>query len=194
MVIKTMKTYIKEILDKRKNIPRREYTVFSEQICQKLLNLKEYYEAENVLVFYPYLGEVDILPFVLKAFSDKKNVYFPKVTGETTMEFIKVNSLDDFAEGYKGIKEPKGDMCFDRGNADVKTCMIAPGSAFDKYGNRCGYGKGYYDRYLEKCYKNITKIGVCFSIQMMDEMSDVKKTDIPMDYIINENETIGSAR
>lgn len=187
-----MKTYIKEILNKRKNIPNQEYTVFSEQICQRLVNLKGYQEAENVLAFYPYSGEANILPFVLKAFSEGKKVYFPKVTGETTMEFIKVTSLDDFSEGYKGIKEPIGDTVFDKGNAEGKTCMIAPGSAFDKQGNRCGYGKGYYDRYLEECYKNITKVGVCFSIQMMEKIPEVKETDIPMDYVINENETIRS--
>lgn len=189
-----MKTYIKEILNKRKNITNQEHTVFSEKICQKLMKLEEYQSSENILVFYPYLGEADILPFVLKAFEDKKKVYFPKVTGETTMEFIKVTSLDKFFEGYKGIKEPVGDIIFDRYSVKRKTCMLAPGSAFDKHGNRCGYGKGYYDRYLADCYQNITKIGICFSLQMMDKIPDVKETDIPMDYVINENETLRSER
>lgn len=187
-----MKTYIKEILTKRKSISELEYVQRSKDICQAILSLEEYRKAENVLAFYPYSKEADILPVVLNAFSDGKNVFFPKVTGETTMEFVKVISLEEFSDGYKGIKEPLGEIYFDKVGTKEKTCMLVPGSVFDKHGNRCGYGKGYYDRYLADCHEKIFKIGVCFSIQMMDEISDMKKTDIPMDYVINEKESIRS--
>ena len=91
-----------------------------------------------------------------------------------------------FIEGYKGIKEPIGEGVFDKHNICEPTLMILPGSCFDLSGNRMGYGKGYYDRYLEECYDKICKIGVCFSLQLLDEIPDVKATDIPMDYIICE--------
>lgn len=189
-----MKTYINKILYKRKNLSEKEYCMYSNEICQRLFRLEEYRMAENILVFYPYLGEVNILPFVSLAFGDGKKVFFPKVTGETTMEFIKVTSLGDFYEGYKGIKEPIGDILYDKQATIGSTLMIAPGTAFDKYGNRCGYGKGYYDRFLADCYKNMIKVGVCFSLQMMDKIPDVKETDIPMDYVISEINTIRSDR
>ena len=96
-----MKTYIKAILEKRKNLPKQDYILFSEKICQKVLELKEYQNAENVLAFYPYLGETDILPIVQHALSLGKNVFFPKVTGDTTMEFIKVSSMADFSSAVK---------------------------------------------------------------------------------------------
>ncbi len=187
-----MKTYIKAILEKRKNLPKQDYILFSEKICQKVLELKEYQNAENVLAFYPYLGETDILPIVQHALSLGKNVFFPKVTGDTTMEFIKVSSMADFSEGYKGIKEPIGENCFNKLAVKGSTCMLTPGSSFDRQGNRTGYGKGYYDRYLADCYDKITKIGVCFSLQMLEKISDVKETDIPMDYVIDEKNTIRS--
>lgn len=183
-----MKTYIKDILAKRREIPSKDYRFFSDVICQSIEKITEYEQAEHLLFFYPYLQEVDILPLVKKALKTGKKVYFPKVTGETTMEFFKVDSLNDFAEGYKGIKEPIGENCFDK--ASPNCCMIAPGSVFDKKGNRCGYGKGYYDRYLAACVSDITVIGVCFSMQMVENIPDVKPTDIPMDYVVNEVETI----
>ena len=77
-------------------------------------------------------------------------------------------------------------MRTDKEHIEGKTIMILPGSAFDQYGNRAGYGKGYYDRYLEKCFDKIVKVGVCFSLQMLEKLPDVKTTDIPMDFIINE--------
>lgn len=184
-----MKTYIKDILNKRKQLSKEVYVFLSENICHKIETLKEFQMAENVLFFYPYLGEVNILPLAKKTLETGKNVYFPKVISDTEMNFIKVRNLDDFNEGYKGIKEPKEGEIFDTEHILTKTVMILPGSAFDISGNRAGYGKGYYDRYLSDCYKNITKVGICFALQMLTEIPDVKLWDIPMDYVINE-ETI----
>ena len=185
-----MKTYIKEILAKRKKLPENEYSFYSDEICKKIIGLKEFKETKKVLLFYPYLGEVNILPVAKQALKDGKEIYFPIVTGETDMEFVKVNDFNEFKEGYKGIKEPIGTVIFQKEESEDKPVMILPGSVFDLWGNRCGYGKGYYDRYLSECYDNIVKIGVCFSLQMMDEIPDVKPTDIPMDYVINEERII----
>lgn len=181
-----MKAYIREILNKRKELSDTQHQAFSESICQKIIELAEYKNAENLLVFYPYSGEADILFIAKDALDTGKNVFFPKVTGETTMDFIKVESLKDFTDGYKGIKEPIDNIIYDRIQSNGKTIMILPGSVFDTYGNRCGYGKGYYDRYLQSGCLHITKVGVCFSLQMMKKIPDVKETDIPMDYVITE--------
>ena len=189
-----MKTYIKEILAKRKQLPENDYFTYSNEICKKIVGLKEFKEAKKVLVFYPYLGEVNILPVVENALKDGKEMYFPKVTGETDMEFVKVNDLNEFEEGYKGIKEPVGTVFFQIEKSDEKSVMILPGSVFDIYGNRCGYGKGYYDRYLSDCFEDMVKIGVCFSLQMLDKIPDVKPTDIPMDYVISEEKIIRSEK
>ena len=187
-----MQENIREILKKRNQLPSEKYDLFSNKICQNILSLKEYQKAENLLIFYPYLGEVDVVPVALDALKNRKNVYFPKVTGSTTMDFIKVSKITDFQEGYKGIKEPIGNDLFDKNNIFKKTLMILPGSSYDFFGNRTGYGKGYYDRYLENCHTQITKVGVCFELQMLDEIQNVKSTDIPMDYVINENNIVRS--
>ena len=187
-----MKAYIKEILDKRNNLSKEQYISFSKKICERVMELPEYEACVNLLIFYPYLSEVDILAVSRTAMEQGKRVFFPKVTSDTTMDFIEIKTLKDFHTGYKGILEPIGNQCFDKQNIIGKTMMILPGSAFDKNGNRAGYGKGYYDRYLENCHNNITKVGVCFSIQMLKQLPDVKSTDIPMDYVINEENTVRS--
>ncbi len=181
-----MKTYIKEILQKRKDIPQKEYIICSEKICSNLCQIEELKKAETLLVFYPYLGEVDILPLVKKALEERKSVYFPKVTSDTEMEFVLISNLEQFLSGYKGIKEPIGNIIFKKDEIKDNCCMLVPGSVFDEKCNRCGYGKGYYDRYLMGV-KNITTIGVCFAMQMFKETIQVKPTDIPMDYVVNEN-------
>ena len=181
-----MKEYIREILVKRSNLLKEDYHLFSTEICKKVRELKEYKSAKNILIFYPYHDEADVWPVAKEALCEGKNVFFPKVKDATTMEFIKIIQLTDFDMGYKGIKEPIGDVVFDKYNICEQTLMILPGSSFDYAGNRTGYGKGYYDRYLEDCYDKITKVGVCFSLQLVEEIPDVKETDIPMDYVICE--------
>jgi 5-formyltetrahydrofolate cyclo-ligase len=52
----------------------------------------------------------------------------------------------------------------------------------DVQGNRLGYGKGFYDRYLALCRPNVIKIGVNFFEPIPSIPAE--KTDIPLDYLI----------
>ena len=55
--------------------------------------------------------------------------------------------------------------------------------AFDKTGNRLGYGKGFYDKLLKHVIGN--KIGICYNFQLTDTLrSDI--WDIKMTHIITE--------
>lgn len=189
-----MKTYIKDILEIRKKMNRDIHCKYSMEICEKVRNIQEYQNADTILFFYPYQNEVDILPLVKECFIKEKKVYFPKVTSETTMDFVKVSAMEEFDSGYRGILEPKGNEILQKNFGMERICMLVPGSVFDKKGNRCGYGKGYYDRYLGGCNSLLTTIGVCFSFQQIDEITDVKETDIKMDYVINEIDVLRSKR
>ena len=66
--------------------------------------------------------------------------------------------------------------------------MLIPILAFDKYKYRLGYGKGFYDRYLNKYlkkFKNIVTVGVAFSFQKHHKLPrDIN--DVKLDYILTE--------
>ncbi|WP_298246818.1 5-formyltetrahydrofolate cyclo-ligase [uncultured Christiangramia sp.] len=64
--------------------------------------------------------------------------------------------------------------------------VFIPVLALDKSGHRVGYGKGFYDRFLSRCKKDIIKIGVSF-YGPVDEISDVYTSDIPLDYCVTPN-------
>jgi 5-formyltetrahydrofolate cyclo-ligase len=73
------------------------------------------------------------------------------------MHMVEISSLQDFESLEKnswGIPEPKlSDKrldCFQAGGLDL---IVMPGLAFDKEQNRIGYGKGYYDRFLQKSFE-----------------------------------------
>lgn len=84
-------------------------------------------------------------------------------------------------ENSFNIKEPIGE---DFDEYDKIDLAIIPGMAFDKYHNRLGRGKGYYDRLLSKIKS--FKIGICFSFQVVD-IIPVEEYDITMDEVWTEN-------
>ena len=61
---------------------------------------------------------------------------------------------------------------------------IVPGVGFDRQRNRCGYGKGFYDRYLS-LHSRHTTIGAAFAFQIVDEVP-VSKEDIPVRFLVTE--------
>jgi 5-formyltetrahydrofolate cyclo-ligase len=68
--------------------------------------------------------------------------------------------------------------------------FLVPGVAFDRRGNRLGYGKGYYDKLLSQRNSNSLVIALAFQVQVANAVPFDPKHDIPMDYIVTENEVI----
>jgi 5-formyltetrahydrofolate cyclo-ligase len=67
-----------------------------------------------------------------------------------------------------------------------------PGVVFDEQGNRYGYGKGYYDRFLSGVCAGY-KIGLAYEHQIEAELITLP-TDVKMDVVITEERSIGSER
>ena len=102
----------------------------------------------------------------------------PKTTGKTLV-FHRIDSLDELKEGTFHVMEPDNDNVVD---IEAITIMFVPLTSFDRYGNRTGYGAGYYDSVLSKCRK---KIGLAFREQRVDEIiSD--EWDVKLDEVIYE--------
>jgi hypothetical protein len=59
-----------------------------------------------------------------------------------------------------------------------------PALSFDVYGNRIGYGKGYYDKYLES-FPGVT-MGVLYSTTMIKRVP-TDAHDLPVDCMVTEN-------
>jgi len=60
--------------------------------------------------------------------------------------------------------------------------------AYDKQKNRLGYGKGFYDKYLNRYFnkhKNILTVGIAFSFQKHHNLP-VNSKDFKLDFIITE--------
>ncbi|WP_158846749.1 5-formyltetrahydrofolate cyclo-ligase [Algibacter sp. L1A34] len=66
---------------------------------------------------------------------------------------------------------------------DKVEVVFIPLLAFDEIGNRVGYGKGFYDRFLAKCKPETIKIGLSF-FEADTEITDVFESDVRLDYCV----------
>lgn len=91
-----------------------------------------------------------------------------------------ITSVDDLKKGAYGIYEPINIVPVSVSDINI---VLIPGVAFSKSGDRLGFGKGYYDRFLTEF--NGTKIGICYNFQVRPEIP-VAEHDVKMDLIITE--------
>ena len=164
----------KKLKEKRKNIKNEK---IEKKIIDNLILFLRERKLKNLLCYVSLdaeIGTEDILN------NPEFNIAVPKVMGDY-MEFYELSELE---VGYFGVREPKGDVIVYKNDYD---CCITPGLSFTKNGERIGYGKGYYDKYL-KDFKNL-KIGLCYS-DMLSEHIPTDENDIKMDVIITEKEVI----
>jgi len=65
--------------------------------------------------------------------------------------------------------------------------VFVPLLAYDVLGNRVGYGKGFYDKFLSECKVETIKIGLSF-FEAEETIDDVFENDIKLDYCVTPNE------
>lgn len=156
---------------------------YSKAVSEIFLNSKHY---KNATVLYPYLAynqEILTTFIIEQAWKDRKTVCVPKVLADGIMEFYEIKSFDEVSPGTCGIPEPAGSAP----PANFPEVLILmPGIAFDRTGNRIGYGGGFYDRYIaryEAAGTHFTKISLAYPFQIFPEIP-TEKFDKKIDEII----------
>ncbi len=71
-------------------------------------------------------------------------------------------------------------------NSSQVEVVFVPLLAFDKTGNRVGYGKGFYDRFLSECKPKTIKIGLSF-FEVEEEVFETDDNDVSLDYCVTPN-------
>ena len=150
-------------LDKRKNISSEEKLKLDDAILTEFKNL-DFSLVKCIHLFLPILQKQEFNTIILldfiRAVYPHIEIVIPKTNMDNeTMEGVQFTSLSDLVKNKWGILEPISHDVTDPQKIDL---IIIPLLAFDQQGNRVGYGKGFYDRYLTKCRRDIIKIGISY--------------------------------
>ena len=151
----------------------------SSLITEKIINDSWYKDAKVVAVYKSLQSEVDTTNLIKDCFEKGKVVLLPKIENDF-MNFYKIDKDELLFKSSFGVEEPlgKSEKLY---KPDEIELMIVPGVGFDKENNRIGFGKGYYDKYLQNL--NIKTIGICFKEQIIDKLPH-DELDIRMNKII----------
>lgn len=153
----------KEIFAKRKLLTQEEIQKDSHKITEKILAMEAYQRAKTVYVYMDCKGEASTKELIEAALRDGKKVAAPKVYGDD-MKYFYFTSYEDIEPGYFGVPEPKETLPL---ADDEEALLIVPGVAFDEKRHRCGYGKGFYDRYLSIHTKHRT-VAIALDFQVVE--------------------------
>lgn len=147
----------KKALFKRNSLSKERKEQASFLACHFLKSLLEK-EKSYIGCFASNSSEIDLWP-LLSWLSLQNRLLLPKVEDDT-LNFYKVMNLSHLKKSYLGIQEPNPSFCplFPPEKIGI---ILVPGIAFDKEGNRLGYGKGYFDRFLAKT-SDVIKWGIGF--------------------------------
>ncbi|MEM7486589.1 MAG: 5-formyltetrahydrofolate cyclo-ligase [Bacteroidota bacterium] len=124
--------------------------------------------------------EIDTQPILTILQGKDKNIIVPKVIGENTLENYLLLDNTVFKKNKWAIPEPVDGITIPDKKIDV---VFLPLLAFDLKGNRVGYGKGYYDTFLNNCRKETIKIGLSL-FEAEISISDTNDHDVTLDYCV----------
>lgn len=107
------------------------------------------------------------------------------------LRMVRITDPDrDLVPGYLGIAEPRPELveraALPSGAIDL---AIVPGVAFDRSGQRLGYGGGFYDRFLALEAPQALRVGLGFSVQLVERLP-VLPHDMGLDLLFLENEVL----
>ena len=135
------------------------------------LPIIEQKEVDTEVILHMLAGKDKEIIVSKSDFESKKMTHF-LLTDATK---IKINDYN-IPEPIDGIEIPTSKI----------EVVFVPLLAFDKKGNRVGYGKGFYDRFLSECNPETIKIGLSF-FDPEELISDVNDDDIRLNYCVTPN-------
>ena len=138
----------------------------------------------TVASYVPIAGEIDPAPLVEAARAAGCRIALPHVIDKPTpIRFLSAHG--PLVEGPFGLTQPAA-------NAEPlePTLILTPLVAFDRVGNRLGWGAGHYDRAFAQ-HPNAWRVGIAWSVQEVEALAP-DPWDVPLHAILTELEWIES--
>lgn len=168
---------------KRMALSQDEVNFLPEKLLKKFILQFNPIENQKVNVFLTIekFNEVNTKIFIDYFFENKIRVFVPKIVGEKIIS-VEIFEDSEFEINSWGIKEPVSNIA---SNVELDY-VLTPLLYCDAFGNRVGYGKGFYDEFFSGNLKIEKKIGLNF-FPPDEIIADVYEKDVQLDALITPN-------
>jgi len=143
--------------------------------------IRKHFHGKKITIggYYPSNYEVNIIKFLEEASKKKFKITLPVIKSSNKMSFKSWVFKEPLYVNKFGILEPKNSK-----KKIIPDLIMVPLVAFDNRLNRIGYGKGYYDRFLDQSLA--FRLALAFDFQLLETVP-TEMHDVPMDGILTEN-------
>ncbi len=177
----------KKWLIRKKYIKKRNKNYFpiNSKFFKPLIDLikkKNFKKKPKISIYFPTFKEINVLKILDNCYFKNFIFLFPVIERVNNMNFYPWKKNDILSINKYGILEPTKTIKI------IPDIILVPLLAFDKNKNRLGYGKGFYDKFLNKyvkTHRRILSIGIAFSFQKHHNLPNNNK-DFKLDFIITE--------
>lgn len=169
------KTLRNSIIEKRKELSEIYRKEYSMELSKIFFESDLYRNSQKIMSYISIHGEFEMKYINRRILSEGKNLILPKIYEKGRMKAFEVKNLSELQKNSWGLHEPLETIEME------PDLIIVPGVAFDKKGNRMGFGGGFYDRFLEK--RRVKTVAFCYEFQMVEELP-VEEHDIPVGQVM----------
>lgn len=180
----TKKDIRKEYLEKRLNLPDDVIATLNRELLDQCRRL-DYSAFRMAHIFLPITEKKEADTHALVDWARKT---YPALQWAVSRSDMRNASMEHFlwepdtvlVRNAYGIPEPTGGISLLPQEMDL---VFVPMLAFDKRGQRVGYGKGMYDRFLKECSPTVTTIGLSL-FEPVEAIADVDEKDVPLHMVV----------
>ena len=169
----------------RMGLDRDQVEVGGQAILDKVLGLEAYRRAKLVHTYVSSKeNEVDTRALICTCLAQGKRVAVPVVmSGTKKLAHALIDGLGQLVVGPWGLAQPDPAVATWLPTEAQIDLVVVPGLAFDRRGQRIGWGGGYYDRFLAQV--QAVKIGLCYDALVLDCIPG-EPHDVPVDLVVAE--------
>ncbi|MGM0581484.1 MAG: 5-formyltetrahydrofolate cyclo-ligase [Bacteroidota bacterium] len=184
-------TLRKVYLEKRRFLSEAEYERRNQLLYHRLIEFQEVHNFRSIHTYIPIKKnkEPDTFPFIQYIWSNQPKVDVVTAISDLNtpvLSHVQIKEHTTFLENKWGIPEPQDGDSYAIENIE---CVLVPMVVGSKNGHRIGYGKGYYDRFLQKCKSNTIFVGVTLG-PLLEGNLYANHYDIPMHSMITPFEVL----
>lgn len=156
-------------LERRNAMTRDDIESKSALILLHTVSCAVFMRSRSFMCYLSFGNEVPTDGIIAHALKEKKTVYAPRIHGRELELYELISLTEGLETGPFGIRQP-GESS-QRWRGQRIDMAIVPGIVFDVKGNRIGFGKGYFDRFLaQPALSGVTLAGLAYRWQIVDSV------------------------